>query len=133
MWCSCLCSSFPSPPLPLPFLPFPFPSSSFFFYLQLFHFCASSPFLLLSFFLDLFLLPFFRPFTFQFQTFPVSTSFLFPFLFLLSLSLSDSSYVLCCSDEVSILSDSLVSASSKVVTLHTHLFPFKGTKVKRAG
>jgi hypothetical protein len=43
---------------------------------------------------------------------------LFPFLF--PLSLLDSSYVLCCFDEVSILSDSLVSASSKVVTLHTH-------------
>jgi hypothetical protein len=36
-----------------------------------------------------------------------------------------SSYVLCCSDEVSILSDSLVSASSKVVTLHTHTHTHK--------
>jgi hypothetical protein len=35
-------------------------------------------------------------------------------------SLSDSSYVLCCFEEVSIISDSLVSASSKVVTLPPH-------------
>ncbi len=51
--------------------------------------------------------------------FPPLSFFLFS-SYSLSLSLSDSSYVLCCSDEVSIISDYLVSASSKVITLHAH-------------
>lgn len=134
MWCSRLCSSFPSPPLPFSFLTFPFPSSSFLFPLQLFHFCLFSfppPLLffsgpLSSSFLQTFHFPVssFRLSQFRLFQFPVSvsTSLLFPFLF--PLSLLDSSYVLCCFDEVSILSDSLVSASSKVVTLHTHTHYF---------
>jgi len=95
----------------LPLLPLLLSSSFTFFsgplsssFLQTFHFPVSS----------------FRLSQFRLFQFPVSVSnsLLFPFLF--PLSLSDSSYVLCCSDEVSIISDSLVSASSKVVTLHTH-------------
>ncbi len=123
MWCSGLLSSFPSPPLPLSFLTFPFPSSSFFFPLQLFHFCASSPFLLLYFFSGPLSSSFLQTFhfpvsSFRLSQFPVSTSLLFPFLF--QLSLLDSSYVLCCFDEVSILSDSAGFCHQQSCTLPTH-------------